>query len=94
MISRLRRHLADAWRFFNKTIVARATTPLHLVACRALHGGSVVYVADVDGRRLVFVAGQHMACLLAQYESPRSMAESQGPEGTPLAARLKAHMEC
>jgi len=68
-------------------LAARAATPLHIVACRPLYGGGALYVADVDGRRLVFVAGQRTACLLTQYEAPHAA------EGTPEAARLKVSAE-
>jgi hypothetical protein len=49
---------------------ARTVTPLRLVACRPLHGGASMYVADVDQRRLVFVTAPHVACLLAAYPIP------------------------
>ena len=65
--SRLRHAFAAA----RKITFARAAAPLHIVACRPLYGGGALYVADVDGRRLVFVAGQRTACLLTQYEAPR-----------------------
>ena len=58
-----------------RTIVAalrRALTrpgaiPLKVVACRPLHGGAAIYVADIDDRRIVFAAAPHAMCLLATY---------------------------
>lgn len=72
------------WNF----IRARDGGQLQIVACRPLYGGGALYVADVDGRRFVFIASQRTACLLARYEAPRSA------EGTRSVARLKVHAEC
>lgn len=82
------RGLRGALSAARRTITARAVTPLQVIACRPLYGGGALYVADVDGRRLVFVAGQRTACLLAQYDAPPR------PEGTSLASRLKVRVEC
>jgi|GEM_PF-3255696 len=45
----------------------RTASPLRLVAWRALHGGGMLYVADIDRRRVVFVTTPRAACLLAAY---------------------------
>ena len=80
--------LCSAFSAARRTIASRTVTPLHVIAWRPLNAGGVLYVADVDGRRLVFVAGQRTACLLAQYDAPPQ------PEGTSEAKRLKAQSEC
>ena len=75
MIADLMRRLF-AW--FNARVAAM---PLKIVAARPLHGGAAIYVADIDGRRLVFAAAANALCLLAAYPfkpSRRSYAAKRG----------------
>lgn len=65
-----RDRIAHLMRGVRSWVAARAVTPLRLVACRPLHGGASMYVADVDQHRLVFVTAPHVACLLAAYPIP------------------------
>jgi len=45
----------------------RTASPLKLVTWHALHSGGMLYVADIDRRRVVFVTTPRTACLLAAY---------------------------
>jgi hypothetical protein len=69
-----------------------AATPLRIVATRPLHGGAAVYVADIDGRRLVFAAHASAACLLASYDLPSAQPENQCSD--PSAARVQRTNQC
>ena len=47
-----------------------ARAALRIVAGKPLAGGAAVYVADIDGRRLVFAVSPHAIRLLASYQVP------------------------
>jgi hypothetical protein len=54
-------------RFFTRRVAQR----VELVACRPLHAGGMLYAADLDGRRHVFVTTPNAACLIASYAIER-----------------------
>lgn len=59
-----------------RALVPHVTSPLKIVAVRQLHYGSI-YVADIDGRRLIFVLGAHGVGLLTSYEAPAARAREE-----------------
>ena len=71
---------ARALRGIAKWFRQRASSPLKLVAWHALHGGGMLYVADIDRRRVVFVTTPRAACLLAAYRV-RARAEEEVASG-------------
>lgn len=66
-----------------------ASAPLRIVAARPLHGGTAVYVADIDGRRLVFAVGGSGICLLASYQT--MAAHDSGREEEAAQRRAETH---
>ena len=57
-------------------------TPLKIVAWRPLHAGAALYVADIDGRRLVFATAPNAVGLLLSYRSaPLAREEEQATAG-------------
>lgn len=76
--------LQRMWHALRNWFARRTRTPLEIIAWRPLHGGAALYVADIDGRRLVFAAAPNAVCLLASYASatesaPDPCADSTAP---------------
>lgn len=67
----LRRLAASTLRsigaMLQRLLIRPAAQRIDLVAYRPLHHGGMLYVADFDGRRHVFVAAPNAACPLASY---------------------------
>jgi len=55
----------------------RASSPLRIVAARQLNRGAAIFVADIDGKRLVFATTEGAIGLLASYPAPGREAASQ-----------------
>lgn len=85
------------FEFAARLLRPRRLQTLSIVGARLLGGGSAVYAADVDGRRIIFAVSPHAICHLASYPVPtpnRSTAVERGTVtavegGTAAAARLR-----
>ena len=75
---------ADAVRTWAGRIRRRPKVGIDLIGYRPLHGGAMLYVADVDAHRLVFIAASHAACLLASYPLSEQPHERQEAVSTPV----------
>jgi hypothetical protein len=67
LVLRVHSRISAALRAWTATLRRRPKVPIELIAYRPLHAGAMLYVADVDAHRVIFVTAARAACLLATY---------------------------